>query len=107
MHTLGCLSVGCFRVGALWDLTPLYVDWQMCLEASGRFRPRRKVCVCVSIGLSAYASLLTRCFSINCASKLTIAVIKKKKGGEFVEAFFTPVKSSLLEDKSIANCSGL
>lgn len=80
----------------------------MCFEASGRFRPQRKVCVCVSIGLSAYASLLSRCFSINCASKLTVAVIKKKKGGgEFVEAFFTLVKSSLLEDKSIANCSGL
>lgn len=62
----------------------------------------------VSIGLSAYASLLTRCFSINCASELTIAVKRKKKRrGEFVDAFFTPVKSSLLEDKSIANCSGL
>lgn len=63
MHTLGCLSVGFFIADALWDLTPLYVDWQVCCEAGGvggspLHGPKKERCVFPSMCVSVHARLL-------------------------------------------------
>lgn len=74
-----CLSVGCFIVDALWDLTPLYADWQVCFEAAGvgglPLQGSRKG-VFVSIRVSVHGNLPTLCYIQRWKWKFILPVIK-------------------------------